>query len=146
MLNPLKNPLVIRTVLDKAQSELKEAIRYRKMEFDNPKLYLWVEVDKAENHPYICLKDENAKNVVRMTATELFDDPSIQLQLKRIPSFVRPFIKFDKIIPVMNRQILEYLGTERFLKIMEGAKTAEIELWDTNNCLKKGMSLVDIFG
>lgn len=146
MLNPLKNPLVIRTVLDKAQHELNEAIRYRKMQFDNPNLYLWVEVDKAENHPYICLKDENAENVVRMTATELFEDPSIQLQLKRIPSFVRPFIKFDKIIPIMNRQILEYLGTERFLKVMEGKKTAEIELWDEHQCLEKGMTLAKIFG
>ena len=81
-----------------------------------------------------------------MTASELFEDPSIKLQLKRIPSFVRSFIKFDKIIPGMNKQIVEYLGEDHFLKVMEGAKTAEIELWDQNQCLKKGMTLVDIFG
>ncbi len=145
MLNPLKNPLVIKTVLDKAQQELSEAIRYRKMQFDNPNLYLWVEVDKTENRPYICLRDELGKNLVRMTGKELLEDPSIQLQLKRIPSFVRPFIKFDKIVPIMDQQIVDYLGTAKFLKVMEGQKMALIELWDSQQCIKQNMRLTEIF-
>ena len=145
MLNPLKNPVVVRTVLDKAQLELNESLQYRKLQFNNPNLYMWVEIDKTIQIPYICLRDENDLNVVRMTAEELLKDDAIKKQLKKIPIFVRPFIKFDKIIPQMNKFLINKLGNSKFIKILEGNKTAELELWEGPQILKKGLALHELF-
>lgn len=145
MFNPLKNPFIVRTVLDKAQEELNEQLRYRKQQFNNPKLYMWVEIDKIEQIPYICLRDESGQNIVRMTAEELLQDDVIKKQLQKIPAIVRPFIKLHKIIPEMNILLTKKLGVEKFIKVWEGKKSAYIELWEGNTLLKEGVSLYDLF-
>ena len=146
MFNPLNNPLVVRTVLDKAQEELNEALRYRKKQFNNPNLYMWVEIDQKENIPYISLRNELGADVVRMTAEQLLEDEAIKQQLKKIPALVRPFINFNKIIPVMSKKLIAELGANEALKVMEGPKTALIERWKGNEILKKDVDLYQVFG
>lgn len=137
--------MVVRTVLDKAQVELNESLRYRKIQFNNPNLYMWVEIDNALQIPYICLRDEFDQNVVRMTAAELIKDEAIKKQLKKIPIFVRPFIKLDKIIPEMNTFLVQKLNDNQFIKIQEGPKTAVLELWEAKQIIKKDVKLYELF-
>ena len=106
---------------------------------------MWVEIDILEQIPYICLRDENGQNLVRMTAEALLKDEAIQKQMKKIPVFVRPFIKFDKIIPNLNRLLTEKLGNNQFIKVTEGKNTAFIELWEGDSLLKSGISLYELF-
>ena len=146
MFNPLKNPTVIRTILDKAERELNEAVRYRKRQFNNPNLYFWVEIDKAEEIPYISLCDENDIVLVKMTASQLMEDEAIKNQLNTIPSFVRSFLNFKKLIPAMNKRLMKELKPNQNLKIVEGKERAEIELWENNRLVQSAISLVDIFG
>ena len=96
--NPLNNPLIVKTVLSKAQEELNESLRFRKKQFQNPNLYMWVEIDEKLMIPFVCLKNESAENLVRLNAEELLNDKDIKEQLKKIPAIVRPFINFKKIV------------------------------------------------
>lgn len=145
-LNPLNNPVVVKTVLSKAQEELNESLKFRKRQFQNPNLYMWVEIDEQKKIPYVCLKNESAENIVRLTAEELLNDRDIKEQLNKIPAIVRPFINFKKIVPEMNQILIKKLGSTRFIKIEEGHKTAYLELWNRDEAIVKNLSLYDIFG
>lgn len=138
--------MVVRTVLAKAQEELNDALRFRKKQFNDPNLYLWVEIDIAENEPFVCLKNENAENLIRLTAEQLLQDKDIQHQLKKIPSIVRSFINFKKIVPIMNERLILELGTEKFLKISEGNSTAILEIYKEGIVVRKNVDLYQIFG
>lgn len=144
--NPLNNPLIVKTVLSKAQEELNESLRFRKKQFQNPNLYMWVEIDEKLMIPFVCLKNESAENLVRLNAEELLNDKDIKDQLKKIPAIVRPFINFKKIVPEMNQILIQKLGTYRFIKIEEGSKTAYLEIWNREKAIIKNISLNDIFG
>jgi len=146
MLNPLKNPLVVRTVLEKAGVELNQALKYRKKQFDDETLYMWVEIDKAEDMPYISLRNSQTETLIKMTGKELLQDEAIQQQLNKVPFFVRKFIKFDKIVPLMNNRLKKELKPRQYLKVTEGEKIAVIELWEENKILEKGLTLQDLFG
>jgi hypothetical protein len=145
-LNPLNNPVVVKTVLSKAQEELNESLKFRKRQFQNPKLYMWVEIDLQKKIPYVCLKNESAEDIVRLTAEELLNDKDIKEQLNKIPAIVRPFINFKKIVPEMNQILVKKLGSTRFIKIEEGDKTAYLEIWNREEAIVKNLSLYDIFG
>ena len=145
-LNPLNNPVVVKTVLSKAQEELNESLKFRKRQFQNPKLYMWVEIDLQKKIPYFCLKNESAEDIVRLTAEELLNDKDIKEQLNKIPAIVRPFINFKKIVPEMNQILVKKLGSTRFIKIEEGDKTAYLEIWNREEAIVKNLSLYDIFG
>jgi hypothetical protein len=145
MFNPLNNPIVIRTVLDKAQEELNESLKFRKRQFNNDKLYMWVEIDSVKQLAYIILRNELDENLVKMTAEELMADKDIKEQLKKIPSIVRPFLNFKKIIPEMNKTLCRKLGESKFLKITEGSKSANIFICDLDGANSKATSLFDIF-
>jgi hypothetical protein len=144
--NPLNNPLIVKTVLSKAQEELNESLRFRKKQFNNPYLYMWVEIDERLNIPFVCLKNEAAENIVRLSAEELLNDKDIKEQLKKIPAIVRQFINFKKIVPEMNQVLVQKLGSTKFIKIEEGAKTAYLEIWNNEKAIVKNLSLNEIFG
>ncbi len=146
MFNPLNNPFVVRTVLDKAQEELNEQLRYRKKQFNNPLLYMWVEIDQLKSMPFVCLRNENDENIVRMTAEELFQDDVVKQQLKKIPMIVRPFINFKWLIPEMNKRLVKDLAFTKYIKIMEGQKTAALEIWEKDKLLQENVDLYQIFG
>ena len=146
MFNPLNNPFVVRTVLDKAQEELNEQLRYRKKQFNNPKLYMWVEIDPLKSIPYVCLRNENDENIVRMTAEELLQDEAVKQQLKKIPMMVRPFINFKWLISEINKRLVKDLALTKFIKITEGQKTAELEIWEKDKPLQVNIDLFQIFG
>jgi hypothetical protein len=145
-LNPLNNPVVVKTVLSKAQEELNESLKFRKRQFQNPNLYMWVEIDEQKKIPYVCLKNASAEDIVRLTAEELLNDKDIKEQLNKIPAIVRPFINFKKIVPEMNQILIKKLGSTRFIKIKEGDKTAYLEIWNREEAIVKNLSLYDIFG
>ena len=146
MFNPLNNPLVIRTVLEKAEEELNESLKFRKKQFANDQLYMWVEVDLSKNLAYIILRNELDENLVRMTAQELMEDKDIKEQLKKIPAIVRPFLNFKKIIPEMNQTLCKKLGNTKFLKITEGTSRANIFYCDADGKMQEPVRLFDIFG
>jgi hypothetical protein len=145
MFNPLNNPIVIRTVLDKAQEEINESLRFRKRQFNNDKLYMWVEIDSVKELAYISLRNELDENLVKMTAEELMEDNDIKEQLKKIPSIVRPFLNFKKIIPEINRTLCRKLGASTFIKITESSRLANISICDSIGANSKAVSLYDIF-
>jgi hypothetical protein len=146
MFNPLKNPLVIRTVLEKAEEELNESLKFRKKQFGNDQLYMWVEIDLSKNLAYISLRNELDENLVRMTAQELMEDKDIKEQLKKIPAIVRPFLNFKKIIPEINQTLCKKLGNTKFLKITEGTSRANIFYCDADGKILEPVRLFDIFG
>ena len=145
MFNPLKNPVVVRTVFNKAQEELNQALIYRKKQFNNPNLYMWVEVDNLEQIPYISLRDEKQQNLIRMTAEELLQDEAIQAQLNKIPTFVKPFIKLKKIVPLMNQKLLDKLGPKQYIRVKEGKETAKLDLIEGSMIIQSNVSLNEIF-
>lgn len=145
MFNPLNNPIVIRTVLDKAEEELNESLKFRKIQFNNDQLYMWVEIEMERQLAFICLRNELNDNLVRMTAEELLEDKDIKDQLRKIPAIVRPFINFKKIIPEMNKSLCQKLGNSKFLKITEGPQKASISLCDIEGKNERKLSLYDLF-
>jgi len=146
MFNPLNNPLVIRTVLEKAEEELNASLKFRKKQFGNDQLYMWVEIDLSKNLAYISLRNELDENLVRMTAQELMEDKDIKEQLKKIPAIVRPFLNFKKIIPEMNQTLCKKLGNTKFLKITEGTSRANVFYCDADGKILEPARLFDIFG
>jgi len=146
MFNPLNNPLIVRTVLDKAQEELNESLKFRKKQFNNQQLYMWVEIDTVKNLAYVCLRNELNENLVRMTAEELLEDKDIKEQLKKIPAIVRPFLNFKKIIPEMNQTLCRKMGAAKFLKITEGQSKANLFYCNADGTLIQSVSLFEIFG
>jgi hypothetical protein len=145
MFNPLNNPLIVKTVLEKAEEELNESLKFRKKQFSNENLYMWVECDISKNLAYICLRNEFDENLVRMTAEELMEDKDIKEQMKKIPSIVRPFLNFKKIIPEMNQALFEKLGSSKFLKITEGTSKANIFLSDVIGKNLQAVRLYEMF-
>ena len=141
--NPLKNPKVLDMVFGKAQEELNEALIYRKKQFEDPNLYMWVEVEQGL--PFVCLRNLAGENLVRMTAQQLLQDEAIQQQLKKIPSIVRPFIKWDVVLPKMNAILVRKLGTDKNIKVTEGPQKAIIDLWEAGEERQKNISLSKIF-
>ncbi len=146
MFNPLNNPIVLKTVLSKAQEELNESLKFRKKQFDNKLLYMWVEIDNADNLAYVCLKNEKGETLVRMTVEELLEDKDIKNQLIKIPAMIRPFINYKKIVPEMNQKLLRELGHDKFLKITEGSKKAKIDMFDWNKIIHSNVDLYFLFG
>jgi hypothetical protein len=146
MFNPLNNTLVIRTVLEKAEEELNESLKFRKKQFTNNQLYMWVEIDLSKNLAYIILRNELDENLVRMTAQELMEDKDIKEQLKKIPAIVRPFLNFKKISLEINHTLCKKLGSTKFLKITEGTSRANIFYYDADGKMLEPLRLFDIFG
>gem|GEM_PF-6369302 len=141
--NPLKNPKVLNMVFGKAQEELNEALIYRKKQFEDPNLYMWVEIERGL--PFVCLRNQAGENLVRMTAQQLLEDKAIQLQLKKIPAIVRPFIKWDIVLPKMNAILVSKLGEDQNIKVTEGPKKAIVDLWELGKEREKNVSLAQIF-
>jgi len=130
-------------VFGKAQEELNEALIYRKKQFEDPNLYMWVEIERGL--PFVCLRNQAGENLVRMTAQQLLEDKAIQLQLKKIPAIVRPFIKWDIVLPKMNAILVSKLGEDQNIKVTEGPKKAIVDLWELGKEREKNVSLAQIF-
>jgi hypothetical protein len=81
-----------------------------------------------------------------MTAEELLQDEAVKQQLKKIPMMVRPFINFKWLISEINKRLLKDLALTKFIKITEGQKTAELEIWEKDKPLQSNIDLFQIFG